>query len=149
MHKIFGVKCDASYVDRNGAYLIPFHNGKLGVVQTSKGFFFLGGGIDENNNETDIECIQRECLEEAGCTVVVKEFICSAEAYIEHPVIGYFHPIQNYYAGAIIQKDQGPMESDHKLVWMSYEELNGNMFVEMQNWALEQYHNCYKGGLTQ
>lgn len=41
MHKVFGVKCDASYIDRNGAYLIPFHNGKLGVVQTSKGFFFL------------------------------------------------------------------------------------------------------------
>ena len=71
MHKIFGDKCEVSYVDRKGAYIIPSHNGKLGVVQTSKGFFFLGGGIDEN--ETDIECIQRECSEEAGCTAVVKE----------------------------------------------------------------------------
>ena len=146
MHKTFGVKCEGSYVDRKGAYIIPSHNGKLGVVQTSKGFFFLGGGIDEN--ETDIECIQRECLEEAGCSVVVKEFICSAETYIEHPVIGHFHPIQNYYAGEIIQKDREPMEADHKLVWMSYEELKDNMFVEMQNWALEQYYNCKKGGLT-
>ena len=56
MHKIFGDKCEVSYVDRKGAYIIPSHNGKLGVVQTSKGFFFLGGGIDEN--ETDIECNQ-------------------------------------------------------------------------------------------
>ncbi len=146
MHKIFGVKCEDAYVDRKGAYIIPFNNGKLGVVQTSKGFFFLGGGIDEN--ETDNECIQRECLEEVACTAVVKEFICSAEAYIEHSVIGHFHPIQNYYAGEITQKDREPMESDHKLVWLSYEELKGNMFLEIQNWALEQYHNCNKGGLT-
>ena len=32
------------------------------------------------------------------------------------------------------------METDHKLVWLSYEELKGNMFLEMQNWALDQYH---------
>ena len=143
MHKIFGVKCEGSYVDRKGAYIIPSHNGKLGVVQTQKGFFFLGGGIDEN--ETDIACIQRECLEEAGCTAVVKEFICSAETYIEHPVIGHFHPIQNYYAGEIVRKEQEPMEGDHKLVWLSYEELKGNMFLEMQNWALDQYHDFERG----
>ena len=144
MHKIFGVKSEDTYVDRKGAYIIPTCDGKLGVVQTSKGFFFLGGGIDEN--ETDIACIQRECLEEAGCNAVVKELICSAEAYIEHPVIGHFHPIQNYYAGEITQKDQEPMESDHKLVWLSYEELKGNMFLEMQNWALDQYHEFEETG---
>lgn len=143
MHKIFGDKCEVVYVDRKGAYIIPSHDGKLGVVQTQKGFFFLGGGINEN--ETDIACIQRECLEEAGCTVVVKEFICSAETYIEHPVIGHFHPIQNYYAGEIVRKEQEPMEGDHKLVWLSYEELKGNMFLEMQNWALDQYHDFERG----
>lgn len=41
MHKIFGVKCEVSYVDRKGAYLIPFHNDKIGVVQTLKVFFSL------------------------------------------------------------------------------------------------------------
>mgnify|MGYP001780929327 CR=1 FL=1 len=143
MHKIFGDKCEVVYVDRKGAYIIPSHDSKLGVVQTQKGFFFLGGGIDEN--ETDIACIQRECLEEAGCTAVVKEFICSAETYIEHPVIGHFHPIQNYYAGEIVRKEQEPMEGDHKLVWLSYEELKGNMFLEMQNWALDQYHDFERG----
>lgn len=137
MHKIFGIKYDVSYVDRKGAYIIPFHKGKIGVVQTPKGFFFLGGGIKAN--ETDFECIQRECLEEVGYTAVVKEFICSAETYIEHSVIGHFHAIQNYYAGEIMQRDQEPLEVDHKLVWLSYKELKGNMFNEMQNWALDQY----------
>lgn len=138
MHKIFGNKYDVTYVDRKGAYIIPSNNGKIGVVQTTKGFFFLGGGINEN--ETDFECIQRECIEEVGYTAIVKDFICSAETYTEHPEIGYFHPIQNYYIGEIKNQVQEPVDADHKLVWLSYEELKGNMFPKMQNWALDQYH---------
>ncbi len=146
MHKVFGEKIDVTYLDRKGAYLIPINKGKIGVVQTSKGMFFLGGGIDEN--ETDVECIHRECLEETGHTSVVKIFLCSAETYTHHPQLGYFHPIQRYYVGELKQNVQLPLETDHTLVWLTYEELKGNMFVEMQNWALEQYHNCNKGGLT-
>ena len=142
MHKIFGTKYEVPYVDRKGAYIIPLHNGKIGVVQTSKGFFFLGGGIGES--ETDFACIQRECAEEVGCTAIVKDFICSAETYTEHSVIGHFHPIQTYYKGKIEQQEQEPMETDHKLVWLTYAELKGNMFLEMQNWALEQYHEFEK-----
>lgn len=90
-HKIFGTRLAVSCVDRNGAYLIPIRDDKIGVAETAKGFFFLGGGIEEN--ETDAECIMRECFEEIGCTVVVKEFVCSAETYTQHSDIGYFHPI--------------------------------------------------------
>lgn len=146
MHKVFGVKYQVSYVDRRGAYIIPSHNGKIGVVQTPKGFFFLGGGIDEN--ETDFECIQRECTEEVGCTAIVKEFICSAETYTEHPVIGYFHPVQIYYTGEIEQQVQEPLEADHKLVWLTYEKLKGSLFLEMQNWALDQYHEFEERGIV-
>ena len=43
MHKVFGTKENAEYVDREGAYLIPIKSGQIGVVKTPKGFFFLGG----------------------------------------------------------------------------------------------------------
>lgn len=144
MHKVFGKKLDVSYVDRKGAYLIPFQNDKIGVVQTAKGFFLLGGGVDKN--ETDRGCIRRECLEETGYTVAVKDFVCSAETYTEHPVIGHFHPIQVYYIGALNQQIREPVEADHRLVWLPYEKLHGNMFLEMQNWALEQCYHCRKDG---
>lgn len=39
MHKVFGVKEKAEYADREGAYLIPFHNNKIAVIKTDKGFF--------------------------------------------------------------------------------------------------------------
>lgn len=45
MHKVFGVKEKAEYVDREGAYLIPVLNNKIGVIKTDKRYFWLGGGF--------------------------------------------------------------------------------------------------------
>ncbi len=39
MHKIFGIKNNVDYIDREGAYLIPIQNDQVGVIQTSKGYF--------------------------------------------------------------------------------------------------------------
>ena len=67
-HKIFGIKESAPYYDRYGAYLIVENNGKIAVIETEKGLFLIGGGIE--TGETDEECIVRECLEETGCSVI-------------------------------------------------------------------------------
>lgn len=106
-HKIFGVKENVKYSDREGAYLIPFQNNKVGVVKTPKGYF-------------------------------LKDKICSAETYMKPPAIGYFHPIQTYYFGELLEKVSDFTETDHILCFVEYEQLKGNMFLEMQNWALEQ-----------
>ena len=143
MHRVFGVKDYAEYIDREGAYLIPVRNNKIGVIKTNKGYFFLGGGLDKN--ESYVDCIKRECIEETGYTVVIKEKICSAEAYITHPELGYFHPIQSYYVGELKERVTEPTETDHILMWFKYEEIKGKMFAEMQNWALEQCAEKLKG----
>lgn len=139
MHKIFGTDEGVEYVHRKGAYLIPIKDGRIGIIQTPKGFFLLGGGID--HEETDTLCIIRECMEETGYSVLIGKKVCSAEAYIEHPAIGYFHPIQTYYLGELVEQKQLPIETDHRLVWMDYYNLKDRMFSEMQNWALEQCWN--------
>ena len=136
MHKVFGAKDNVEYTDREGAYLILVRNNQVGIIQTSKGFFLLGGGLE--NGESHIECIERECMEEAGCVVSVKGKVCSAEAYCKHETIGYFHPIQTYYIGELISVVSAPSEKDHVFLWMEYDELKGKMYVEMQSWALEQ-----------
>ncbi len=136
MHKIFGQKEDAKYLDREGAYLIPVIDNKVGVIKTEKGYFFIGGGMDENENHE--ECIVRECLEETGYIAVIKEKICSAETYTTHSKLGYFHPVQSYYIGELKEKVFEPTEADHTLFWVRYDDLKENMFAEMQNWALEQ-----------
>ena len=136
MHRIFGTKEDVEYLDREGVYLIPCRNTQVGVVQTPKGYFFLGGGLE--NGESHLDCIERECIEEVGCFPCVESRLCSAEAYIKHPTIGYFHPIQTYYFGTLLDRDSIPIEKNHVLCWIEYDQLKGKMFVEMQNWALEE-----------
>ncbi len=136
MHKIFGVRENANYIDRTGVYLIPVNEGKIGVVRTPKGYFLLGGGLD--SGESHEECIKRECLEEVGYTASVGNKVCSAEMYCEHPTIGYFHPIQTYYVGELLEQVSVPVEDDHEFVWMDYSELMDNMYLEMQSWALRQ-----------
>ena len=136
MHRAFGNKKQGEYFDRVGAYLVPIKNDEVGVVQTRKGYFLLGGGVDEG--ETDAQCICRECMEEVGYSAVIEKKICSAEAYCEHPTIGLFHPIQVYYCGHLIEKVKEPTETGHVLIWFKYEDIKGKMFSEMQNWALEQ-----------
>ena len=61
MHKIFGEKLKTNYRDREGVYLICVNEGKIAVVKTPKGFFLLGGGLEEGENAEN--CIIRECIE--------------------------------------------------------------------------------------
>lgn len=136
MHKIFGIKENIVYLDREGAYFVPYRNNQIGVIQTPKGYFFLGGGLE--SGESHLDCLKRECLEEAGCLPCVEGKLCSAETYIKHPTVGYFHPVQTYYFGELLNKVSVPTETDHVLCWIEYDKLKGKLFAEMQNWALEQ-----------
>ena len=136
MHRIFGIQEDVTYIHREGAYLIPSRAGHIAVVETPKGFFFLGGGLD--SGESHMACLKRECMEEAGCLPLVQGRLCSAETYTRHPTLGYFHPIQTYYYGELEETQAAPTEEDHLLRWMPYDQLRGKMYLERQNWALEQ-----------
>jgi len=136
MHKIFGTKEDKEYKDRIGAYIIPVKGNEVGVVETPKGYFLLGGGLDAD--ETDFHCIKRECLEESGYEVEIGGKVGSAETYMLHPTIGYFHPIQTYYVGKLLDKVKEPVEPDHVVKSVKFEDVENKMYLEMQRWAIEQ-----------
>ncbi|HIY00661.1 MAG TPA: NUDIX domain-containing protein [Candidatus Blautia faecipullorum] len=136
MYRIFGRREKGKYYNREGAYLIAFSGNRTAVVRTPRGYFLLGGGIQ--GNESDVECIKRECLEECGYTCTPCAMIAGAETYCIHETKGLYHPIQRYYYGTLDSKVQCPVEKDHEFLWVEYEDIRGKMFSEMQNWALDQ-----------
>lgn len=149
LEKTFGNKKDnVVYKERTGAYGIGFSlDGKIPVAMThlyngEKGYFLLGGGID--NDETHLECIIRESLEEAGLHVVPKDFVCKGDYYhviestkTDFHGIGYFYYME---IGNIISK---PTEPDHFLVWLSFDEIKEKLFLPHQIWAVEQAYKLF------
>lgn len=43
-----------------------------------------------------------------------------------------------YYSGKLVEKVKEPVEQDHVLRWVRYENIKGKMYLEMQSWAVEQ-----------
>ena len=114
------------------------------MVRTPRGYFLLGGGIQ--GDESDEECIRRECLEECGYSCTPQMLVASAESYCIHDRKGLFHPIQRYYYGKLNDRVQCPVEKDHEFLWVEYDKIRGKMFSEMQNWALDQCRNLELAG---
>lgn len=138
LDKTFGEKCEgAAYYDREGAYLVAVWDGRVAVVHTPRGYFLPGGGLE--GGEDHRACIRRECLEEMGYTVTVGEHIGSADVYARHERIGYFHPIQHYYAGALVEQSAAPIERDHTLVWLPVDGIEEKMYTPAQSWAIRRY----------
>lgn len=136
--RVFGKRnINETYVDRVGAYIIAEKDGLFAAVQTPRGCFLIGGGIE--NNESRLDCIKRECLEETGRNVQIDGYLCSAEIFTVHDRLGPFHPVQYYYYGKLLDIAAVPMESDHNLRWLSYPNDCGELFVQAQRWAVQKY----------
>ncbi len=149
LSKSFGCRKDGViYKERVGAYGIGFsEDGKVPVAMThlyngEKGYFLLGGGIDNNENHKD--CIIRETLEEAGLAVVPKELICMGDYYhfIEQTKTD-FHGIGYFYFMEIGDVVSSPTEPDHYLVWLTIDEIKEKLFLPHQIWAVEQAYSIF------
>ncbi len=82
--KVFGEKLENEiYHDREAAYVVLIVDDKIAVVKTSLGKMFLPGGKIEDGESTE-DCIVRECLEEMGAKVTVKQYFAIGERYFYH-----------------------------------------------------------------
>lgn len=70
---------------------------ELAVVKTSSGKMFLPGGKIEDGESTE-DCVVRECLEEMGAKVTVKQYFALGERYFYHEASGrYSHVIGHFF----------------------------------------------------
>lgn len=149
IEKTFGHrKSGIVYKERVGAYGVGFDkDGKIPVAMTylynkEKGYFLLGGGIE--GKETHSDCIKRECLEEAGLSVIPKEFICKGDYYhfIEQTKTD-FHGIGYFYYMELNEVVAPPTEPDHFLVWLTIDEIEEKLFLPHQIWAVKEIYKSF------
>jgi 8-oxo-dGTP diphosphatase len=150
LKKIFGhMRPDSVYQERIGAYGIGFDSrGNIPVViarldNGQEGHFLLGGGIE--NGETHSDCIIRECLEEAGLSVIPKDLVCRGDyhQFIEQTNTS-FHKVGYFYYMEIGEVIAEPSEPDHHLIWLTIDEVREKLFLPHQIWATEQVYRLMR-----
>lgn len=95
-----------------------------------------GGKIE--SGETMEECIARECMEEMGVKVTVKDYFAHGERYFYHEASNrYSHAIGHFYFSNEFEKVSEPLEEGNEVLWLSYEEAVRNMFHPHHAWAVE------------
>lgn len=127
------------YTSRPGAYgLIMNEAGSIAIIKTSKGYFLPGGGIEANESEED--CIIRECLEEMGMKIKVLKkisentyFFSSTNSNRHLKIIGHFYECQMQNMLDI------PSEADHQLIWLKTNEAVTSLYLDNQRQAVKYF----------
>lgn len=129
------------YTSRPGAYgLIMNEVGSIAIVKTSTGYFLPGGGIEGNESEED--CLNRECLEEIGMKVKIIKKICVSTYFFSSTnlnkhleIIGHFYECQMENILDIKSED------DHELTWFKTNEAVGSLYLDNQKQAVKLFLN--------
>lgn len=136
--KVFGQKLqDKEYHDREAAYLVLVDGDLFALVKTCSGKLFLPGGKIENG-ESKEECIIRECMEEMGVKVIVKDCFACGERYFYHEASNrYSHAIGHFYFSDEFEKVSEPLEKGNEVLWRPYKETVKDMFHPHHVWAVK------------
>lgn len=141
---IFGTKeKNKYYLEREGVYGVFTKNGKIGVVKVDNAHFLVGGGIEKSENL--LACMYREFQEEIGYSVKAISFL---EKYTEYHRSEndqrYYKLIGNVFKVELDKKIAEPVEKDHELVWLEFDEVKEKMELEYQAHAIETIMNHTK-----
>ena len=135
----FGNKQDGiDYLDRPGAYaVIESNDNQIAIIETSKGYFLPGGGIDAN--ETDSDALKREILEEIGYQVAIVAKLGETIEYFKAASDENYYQIHSrFYRVHLGSKVGEGIEEDHRLVWLSPEEAAKLLVRQGQVWAVQR-----------
>lgn len=117
MEEIFGERIPTlKYRYRKAVYAVIILKEKLLTVINPRGHYFLpGGGI--NKGETNLQCLEREILEETGYRIEKAEYIGSASLYFHSPSDGPIHNDASFYFVSLSEQKEKPLEQDYTVEW--------------------------------
>jgi len=136
--KIFGEKIvTEKYNERIAAYVVLTDNEMIAIVRTRSGKYFLPGGKIEDGESME-ECIVRECLEEMGIRVKLRDYYAIGERYFYlEKNNSYSHVIGHFYFADSYEKVCVPLEEGNEVVWISYEQCMQTLYHPHHKWAVE------------
>ena len=131
---------NVKYNKRKAVYAIVERDidNKIAIATDNENVFFLLGG-GSNKNETDIESLRRETIEETGYTMKNIKYFDSVRSWYYSDKYGYIDTEATIYTSKFDKKVTNPIEIDHKLLWISPEEYKNKLYHEYQRYILKKY----------
>ena len=134
----FGIKQEGiDYIDRPSVCAVIENNErKIAIIETCNRYFLPGGGIDKN--ESDVDALKREILEEIGYQAFVLSKIGETIEYIKPDRDEKHYQIYcRFYIVQLGSKIEEIVEKDHRLVWLLQEDAVELLSSQGQVWAIQ------------
>lgn len=127
------------------AIIIRKDDNKIEIVTDGINNFYLGGGIEKN--ETELEALKRELIEESGYTISNIQKFDSIGSFIFTEEHDYLEVISNVYIAEFDEKVTEPIEKDHIVLWINAEDYIGKMCREWQEYILKEFIQKFRSDL--
>jgi len=126
------------YIDRKTVYIIIIHNNKIILLNNiKKEYFLVGGGVEKN--ESNINALKRECLEEIGYELCNLKKLFKLQSYEYNSKYGYLNYISDFYIGSLKDKIKEPVEKEEYVIELSVDEAINILTQNIQRYALKLY----------
>lgn len=134
-NKVEGTK----YTKRPASYVIieRKEDKNIAIATEGKNYFFLGGGIE--NEETKIEALKREVMEEAGYRIKNVKYFDKITAWADGVKRGPLDVTATFYIANFDEKITEPIEKDHRVLWVNPKNYKDKLFHEYQRYILQEY----------
>lgn len=123
------------YNTRECSYVILIDDkSNIAIVNDGK-YFFLGC---KEKEETEIQTIEREMLEETGYNIVNPKLFDRVISYEYNSSRGYLKIIASIYTAKLGNKICDPIEKDHKIMWGKINDFIPLMYHKYQKFILKE-----------
>ena len=126
-----------SYAVQDCVYAVILNDaGEVAVARTPKGIVLIGGGVERGESERD--ALQREAYEESGYRIEIRSRLGFASQYVNNFSKGRFRLKRGVFFLCDFGECLGPpLEPDHELIWLPYEDAHQKLIRPFHRWALE------------